>query len=54
MDSDSRDSISNWIIGADNIDEGGEERENMSVLRRDKVRQPTIVTPRVCKYMKDI
>ena len=41
-------SIANWVVGADDIDEGGKEREDMSVLRRDKVRQPSIVTSRIC------
>ena len=49
---DSRNSISDWVVGADDIDERGEERKDMSVLWRYKVRQPPIVTPRLCRKKK--
>ena len=41
---DLRDSIADRVVGAHNVHEGGEERENVSVLGRDKVSEPAIVT----------
>ena len=46
----SRDSIADWIVGTDHVDKRREEREDVSVLSRDKVGQPPIVTSQVCVY----
>ena len=44
-------SVSNRVVGTDDVNERGEERKNMPVLGRDKVRQPAIVAPWVCVYV---
>ncbi len=41
---DLRDSVSDGIVGADHVDEGCEERENVTVLRGREVGQPSIGT----------
>ena len=44
-----RDSVADGIVGADDVDEGGEERKCVTVVRRREIRDPLVwFRVRVC------
>ena len=45
---DLRDTITHWIIVTEDVDEGGKEREDVSVLRGSEVSQPSVSAQQLC------
>ena len=37
-----RDAVADGIVGADDVDERGEERQSVTILRRSEIRDPLV------------
>ena len=48
-----RDAIAHRVVGAHSVEEGGEQREHVSVLCAREVRQPPIHTTQLCNKTQE-